>query len=288
MSITLAGVFDSDTQAQAACRKLEQAGIDKRAIRVESGSSSSSPAAEPEDRRGFFQKLFGIGDDDASSSHYAEATRRGNPVVTVQLADENRVNEVSDILEDSGAVDVDQRVEQWKASGYVPPATGTHLAGTHIADGDDGQTMKSVEEDLKVGKRVVQKGRVRIHRSMTETPVEEQVTLRDEKASIERKKVDRPATDADMQAAFKDKDVEIRESSEEPVVSKSARVTEEVSVGKKSSDRTETVKDSVRSTHIDVENMGDVPASSRRTFSGPDRRKGAGGTYMGAERRASH
>ena len=117
--------------------------------------------------------------------------------------------------------------------------------------------MKSIQEDLKVGKRVVQKGRVRIHRTMTETPVEEQVRLRDERAIIDRKQVDRPATEADLRTAFKDQDIEIRETSEEPVVSKSARVVEEVSVGKRSSERTETIRDSVRGTRIDVEESED-------------------------------
>lgn len=285
MSITLAGVFDSDTEARAASRKLEDAGIDKQAIHVSSGSTTIA-MAESEDRRGFFAKLFGIGDDDDSPSHYAEAMRRGNAVVTVNLADESRLDEVSDILEDCGAADIDQRAEQWKASGYTPtPLTSKPIGGAR--DDGEGATMRSVEEELKIGKRTVQKGRVRVHRTMTETPVEEQVSLRDETASIERKAVDRPATEADLQAAFKDKDIEITETSEEPVVSKSARVTEEVSVGKKSSERTETVRDNVRSTKIDVDDRsGEMPAAPRR-YAGAERRANSGRPYTGADRRAS-
>ena len=292
MSITVVGVFDEYSDAQKACEKLESAGIDKQSIHVETGSTQT-PAEQPTGRRGFFAELFSLGDDD-TPEHYSEAVRRGNAVVTVDVADESRIGALSDILENCGAVDVDERVEQWKATGYAAPAGATRSAAAATGDSE---TLKSVEEELKIGKRTVEKGRVRVHRSMTETPVEEQVTLRDESAEIERKQVDRPATEADMQAAFKDTDFEIRETTEEPVVSKSARVVEEVSVGKKASERTETVRDTVRSTQVDVENLGDVPhrnrladdgvgAAKSRYYAGPERRNGSAGSYPGSERRA--
>lgn len=279
MSTTLVGVFDAYDEAQEASRKLEDAGIGRQSIRVESGSTTTA-AAPAEDRRGFFAKLFGLGDDDENVGHYSEAVRRGNAVVTVSLDDETRIGEVTDILEDCGAADVDERVEQWKASGYTP----TPMAGRSMADDGD-ETMKSVEEELKIGKREVQQGRVRVHRTMSETPVEEQVTLRDERAAIERKKVDRPATEADLQGAFKDREIEVRETTEEPVVSKSARVVEEVSVGKKGSERTETVRGNVRKTEIDVDNADDVPGSLR-DYSGPERRSSRA-AYSGVERRSA-
>jgi uncharacterized protein (TIGR02271 family) len=280
MSITLAGVFDSDTEARAACNRLEAAGIDRRMIQVTANSNSGS-SEDIEDRRGFFQKLFGIGDDDDSSYHYSEAVRRGNSVVTVELANESRIDEVCRILEDAGAVDVDERVEDWRASGYAPPVGGE---ATAAREGE--QTLRSVEEQLNVGKRTVLKGRVRVHRTTEETPVEEQVTLRDEKASIQRRKVDRPATEADVSAAFKDEDIEIRESAEVPVVEKTARVVEEVTVGKKSAARTETVKERVRRSRIDVEDTTDVP-DDEWSYSGPERRKVASRPYTGVERRVN-
>jgi uncharacterized protein (TIGR02271 family) len=285
MTITISGVFETIVEAREASARLEQAGIDQQFIRVETGSSVRA-GEEHEDRRGFFEKLFGWGDEDYSSSYYDEAVRRGHSVLTVQLSDEGRADDVSSILESSGAIDVDERVEQWKATGYVAPS---RTAPT--SSGEGGGTMKSIQEDLKVGKRVVQKGRVRIHRTVTETPVEEQVSLRDERAVIERKHVDRPATEADLQTAFKDQDIEIRETTEEPVVSKSARVVEEVSVGKRSSERTETIRDSVRGTRIDIEESED-PIHRERSdspvrYTGPERRISGSSRYNGPERRAA-
>jgi stress response protein YsnF len=81
--------------------------------------------------------------------------------------------------------------------------------------------------------------------------VSESVNLREEHATIERRPVDRPATVADLKEGF----VEVRETAEEPVVAKTARVVEEVIVGKESSNRTETVNDTVRGTDVEVERV---------------------------------
>ncbi|SAL89031.1 hypothetical protein AWB74_08871 [Caballeronia arvi] len=100
-----------------------------------------------------------------------------------------------------------------------------------------------------VGKREVHTGGVRVYSRVTETPVSESVNLREERATIERRAVNRPATAADLREGS----VEIRETQEQPVVAKTARVVEEVVVGKEASTRTETVNDTVRSTEVDVE-----------------------------------
>ena len=114
--------------------------------------------------------------------------------------------------------------------------------------------LQEVEEELKVGKRAVAKGGVRIFSRMTEVPVAETVRLREEHASIQRTAVDRPATQADL-AAFKEGSIEVREMSEEAVVSKTARVTGEVEIGKTATEREETVRDTVRKTKVEVEQI---------------------------------
>jgi len=143
-----------------------------------------------------------------------------------------------------------------------------------------------LEETLSVGKRAVQHGMVRVHTRVSERPVQEQVTLNEERAVVERRPVNRPASEADL-AAFKEGEMEIRETSEKPVVSKSARVVEEVSVGKQAKQRTETVKDSVRRTDVDVQRTGgDGQAKPAKRYSGVERRKQFG-NYTGTERRAA-
>jgi stress response protein YsnF len=149
-------------------------------------------------------------------------------VVTVEIDDDSQISRATEILEDCGALDVDERVEHWKAAGYTgydeqaKPLTREEIARER-------ESLQVIQEELKVGKRAVQRGVVRVHRRITETPVQEQVTLNEERAVVERRPVDRPATAADL-AAFKEGEMEIRETTEEPGLSTTARVVEEVSI----------------------------------------------------------
>jgi uncharacterized protein (TIGR02271 family) len=110
-----------------------------------------------------------------------------------------------------------------------------------------------VEEQLQVGKREVERGGVRVESRVTETPVEENVRLKEERVTVERRSVDRPVADADR--AFKEGTLEVTERAEEAVVSKEARVVEEVVINKEVGERTETVRDSVRRTDVDVQEV---------------------------------
>jgi stress response protein YsnF len=56
--------------------------------------------------------------------------------------------------------------------------------------GDEAR-LDVVEERLNIGKRLVDRGGVRVRRVVTERPVEEQVTLRDETINVDRRTVDR-------------------------------------------------------------------------------------------------
>lgn len=293
MASTLAGVFDDYDNAEQARERLTSAGLSREAIQVTpersawgSGDATYGGRAKPSGGglRGFFAELFGIGDDQ-SHEHYSEAVRRGSVVVSVEVDDEGRIAEATQILEDCGAIDVDERVERWKAAGYTgydeqaQPLTREEIARER-------ETLEVVQEELKVGKRAVERGAVRIHRRVTETPVQEEVTLNEERAVVERRPVDRPASAADL-AAFKDGEIEIRETAEEPVVSKSARVVEEVTIGKEASQRTETVSDTVRRTDVDVERTGPEGQPQRAgRYMGAERRKNRN-SYSGADRRAA-
>jgi uncharacterized protein (TIGR02271 family) len=119
-----------------------------------------------------------------------------------------------------------------------------------------------VQEELQVGKRAVQQGGVRIHNRVTERPVEEKVNLREEHVNVERRPVDRPATSADK--AFQERTIEARETTEQPVVNKQARVVEEVTLNKDVQQRTETVRDTVRRTDVEVEQLGNNPGADAR------------------------
>ena len=113
------------------------------------------------------------------------------------------------------------------------------------------EVIPVVEEEVRVGKRQVSGGVVRIRSYVVERPVNEEVRLHEERVSVER----RPATgDAPVGAdAFREREIEVRETAEEAVVSKTARVREEVVVHKEAQDRVETISDTVRRTEVDVD-----------------------------------
>ena len=130
-------------------------------------------------------------------------------------------------------------------------------------------TIPVVEEDISVGKHEVERGHVRIYSRVTEQPAEASVRLREEKVTVERRPVDRPATDADFAAAEKEV-IEMTETVEEPVVSKRARVVEEVVVHKDVTERTETVRGTVRHTEVEVKREPENAMGARRATAPQD------------------
>ena len=114
--------------------------------------------------------------------------------------------------------------------------------------------MPIIEEEVRIGKRPVERGGIRIHQRVTEQPVSEQVRLRDETVDVKRRPADRPASEADL-AAMHEGTFEVREHAEEAIVDKQARVVEEVVIDKDVQERTETVRDTARRTDVDVEQL---------------------------------
>jgi uncharacterized protein (TIGR02271 family) len=141
--------------------------------------------------------------------------------------------------------------------------------GRHHADAGDVR-IPIVEEEIHVETRRVEVGGVRIYSHMTEQPVEQKVHLRDERVTVERRPVDRPATEGDL-AAFKEGTIEVAETHEEPVVAKQARVVEEVVIDKDVREHTETIRDSVRRTEVEVEPIEKESTPRARDFSAHER-----------------
>ncbi len=119
---------------------------------------------------------------------------------------------------------------------------------------DKEAVLPVIEEELQVGKREVEKGGVRVTNRVTETPVEGQVRLREEHVNVERRPVNRPVGEADA-VAFREGTIEVSEKAEQAVVAKQARVVEEVVIDKQVTERTETVRDTVKQTDVDVEDL---------------------------------
>jgi hypothetical protein len=260
---TVVAVFENYAEAQSAVDELANSGIARNRIdmtrntpehaAVSSAASRRDDAANDEglaERIGnFFGRLFGDERDRDDVAYYSEAVRRGAAVVTVDADSAAEADRAADILHARGAIDVDERAQQWRQSGWAgssPDAARLSGGGRDAAvRGDSERVIPVVEEDLQIGKRRRDRGGVRIYTHTSEAPVEEKIRLREEHARVERRPADRPATDGDL-AAFREGTVEVRESIEEPVIAKKARVVEEVVVTKEISERVESVKDVVQ------------------------------------------
>lgn len=298
---TVVAVYDNYTDAQNAMQALTSAGFSHSDIQLnpqsESGSTGSTghtaDAGTADDNggiTGFFKSLFGITDQPEYHDVYSESVRRGSYVLTLDLASEQEVDRASEILARYNAVDIDERSNHWRSQGwtnydasaprysrdeieserssYLTSRTGTAAGlGTNNAAtaGTTGEMhIPIVEEELQVGKREVSRGGIRVFKRVVERPVQESVQLREEHVHVERHAVNQPATGADIEA-FKEGSFEMRETAEEAVVGKTARVVEEVVIGKDVTERTEQINDTVRRTDVDIEQ---IPGSSTSTTTG--------------------
>jgi stress response protein YsnF len=181
---------------------------------------------------------------------YAEAMHRGNIMVSV-TEDEAHAARAEDILEKHGTVNIDERERPGatKAGNATPlaPAPGAGMTATgrpgmaettaRAANAGGEETISIVEEQLKIGKRQVSGGRVKVRSYVVETPVSEQVNLRSETVRVERRPMNRVLTAAESNSMFQDRTIDAEERDEEAVISKTARVTGEVVVKKEVSQR---------------------------------------------------
>lgn len=217
-----------------------------------SGSTGYSSGTNEGNETGigrFFRNLFG-GDNDESDRYSRVAER--STVVTVYAKSTTEAETAARLLDQYGAVDVDDQDKQYNKSAGTYDSTNA----TNATDATDatGKTISIIEENIQVGKREVETGGVRLRSRIVETPFTENLSLREEHVKVERTKVDRAATNADL-TNFQEGTIELTERSEVPVVNKEARIVEEVSLGKDVEHREETIKDTVRKTEVDVEQI---------------------------------
>ena len=251
-SMTLTALYDARAEAdQAGERLVREAGVARADVTViaqdapvSGGGATAGGAGES---TGFFGSLKNLFMPEEDRHTYSEAIGRGGFLLTARVEQDN-AERATAILEEHGAVDLDERQESWRAGGW----TGQQAPMAQIlADGGD-EKIALIQERLIVGKRAVSGGSVRVRSYVVETPVQEQVSLREETVSIERRAADRPVTGAD-DAAFRGRTIEATEIDQEAVVAKTARVTEELVVRTGVEERVETVRDTVRHTEVEVD-----------------------------------
>lgn len=185
--------------------------------------------------------LIGLGIPDEEAHTYAEGVRRGHTLVIAKTSDE-AAGQARAAMDRHNPIDIHAEASQWRAEGW-----------SGRGDLGESASIPVTQEELAVGKRTVETGGVRVQSHVSEQPAGADVHLHQERVQVERMPVDRPVSDAER--AFQERTVEARETAEEPVVGKTARVVEEVKLRKEGEEHEEHVEDTVRRTDVDIERL---------------------------------
>jgi uncharacterized protein (TIGR02271 family) len=262
---TIVGLFQDEPSARAVVDDLIRNGFSQNDVHLSSsenyvgdaaaGGAGLSGRAPAEQHGGGFMgwlnSIFGADETDEDRTRYSEAVQRGGYVVAVD-ADANDRDRAIDVMNDHGVLDLDDHAAK---HGYgATTSSAPAISDTRRGEPPTG-AIPVVQEELRIGKRAVQRGGVRVYSRVTEQPVEQNVNLREEKVTVERQPVNRPLSEAER-TGLRDQTIEVTEMAEEPVIEKQARVVEEVRVGKQSTERTQKVRDTVRRTDVQTENLG--------------------------------
>jgi uncharacterized protein (TIGR02271 family) len=138
---------------------------------------------------------------------------------------------------------------------------GTTASDTVLPEGDrdydrqvdleaaDQQSVTRHEEELHVGKREVEAGRLRVHKWVETEQVEVPVELRKEKARVVREPVDAGAAEG----TIGDDSIEVTLSEEQPVVEKQTVAKERIGIETTVETEQQVVGDEIRKERVDVE-----------------------------------
>jgi stress response protein YsnF len=119
------------------------------------------------------------------------------------------------------------------------------------------QVVAIGEEVLNIGTRMVPGKTTRVRRVVVESPVQQDVTLHTETVIVERR---RPQSSIG-QDVLTEVTIEMTDSSEVPVVSKSVHMVEEVLLRKEVTARTETIRDTVKRDKLEIEEPSQLPVA---------------------------
>ena len=270
MAKTIIGLFNDKIDAERAIRELASAGFPRADIDLI--ARNGAPTAD----RDVVENLARVGVPDEEAREYAGRLSSGKALVLVK-ASEAAAQRAVTVMERNAVKEVDQEGVRTPVPpgstvpppvgvtppSVTPPTTGAPVRSSAAAPGvrEEGHSQEEiipvVEEEMNVGKRQVAEQTVHVYAHVVEEPVEREILLRQEHVNVERHPVDRPATEQDLRE-FKEGTIEMSETAEEPVVSKEARVVEEVVVSKDTTQENRAVRDTLRKTEVDVEKGANV------------------------------
>jgi uncharacterized protein (TIGR02271 family) len=261
---TIVAAFDTPEHAQAAIRALKAGGFHPSDISVfdkerlaAGGTAIKQGVREP----GLWRRLFGPGLHEHEASVFGETVGDGGSVISVRVL-ESEVAHATGILDVHRPLDVHDRaittgiapaakVEAMAREEAALPLTVPQRVATSPKAADvHRDVLRLAEEQLQVGKEMVQTGRTRVHRFTTERDVSQDVSLHDEHAEVLRRAVTEKASFKDVD--WSDDEIEVIETAEHALATKTARIVEEIELKKVGSDHVETIHERLRRQQAEV------------------------------------
>jgi hypothetical protein len=202
MAQTVIGIFDDASEAQTAMQELMEAGFSRNNIDLstqnESDTTNDNESTDYQTNTdgkhekqggimGFFSSLFG--DDDDDRDRYSAVGER-HSILTVHTQSEDEAERAADILDDAGAIDVNERAEQYR-SGMTTGVSADPLSPIygdtpHVTSEEQQNTGQSMEERSRQRSRIFDKS------------VDDTNRLREDRSWNNNDSMKRP--DADMDA----------------------------------------------------------------------------------------
>ncbi len=262
---TIVAVFDNQAHADAAVKALKTGGFHDDDISQFSQDRLTGSTGGVKEA-GIWHRVFGGGVHQHEAEVYGQTVQRGGVVVSARVLD-SEVAHATGILDLHRPIDVHDRAV---TSGIAPAAhvdtvqkniassmplapVQTVAVAPKLAEAH-GDVLRLAEEQLNVGKEMVETGRTRVRRFTTEREVSADVSLHEEHAEVMRHAINDPALASAIDWA--DGEIEVVETAEHALVNKTARVVEEVSLRKIGSDHVETVHERLRRQQAEIERIG--------------------------------
>jgi len=265
---TLVAVFDTPEHANAAIEALKTSGFhdddislfDKNRLMAGKGSISKDVK-----EAGLWHRLFGSDLYRHEAAVFGQTVEGGGTVLSLRVLD-SEVAHATGILDLHKPIDVQDRAV---AKGIAPAATvisaakaiaaeapidlPQRVAVTPAVAATHNDVLRLAEEQMEVGKRMVETGATRVRRFTIERDVSADVTLHEEHGEVLRRAISEPVKLSDLD--WSDREIEVVETAERALVNKTARIVEEVGLKKVGTDHIETVHEKLRRQQAEVQRV---------------------------------
>jgi stress response protein YsnF len=236
MPTSVIGLFEDRDTARKVVDALTKAGVNEDAAETWSDTSADKVT----------ERLVAAGYDEDKAQRYGEVLETGGALIVADVDDDK----------------ADTALETMRKFEVLTPDALLERSRNRQQQGK--QKAQVIEEELEVGKATTTSGK-RLKTEVSEREVQETVALKEEKVDVERSRVESTLKPEDADKAFGERTVEVTATTEKPVVSKQARVVEEVALSKQSGQREETVSGTVRRQDVKVEDVDRKATGSKKS-----------------------